>query len=175
MQKNKVFFDMDGTLNVWERGESFENVCAPGYMRDRIPLGSIVQLSNLLQDAGVSVWIASSVLPYAHSVSDKDYWIEKHCPWIPKAHRIYIPYGENKSKELAKYVQPGDIIIDDYTKNLEDLQSINGLICIKCVNGVNDTKHTWKGERISAFADPQLLCCFVLSLLKSESYPNIFE
>ena len=148
----KVFFDMDGTLNVWEMGEHIDVVSAPGYMRNRKPIASMVEASRILSEEGYDVWIASAVLPYEHSIPDKDYWLDKHCPWIPKENRIYMQFGTKKSDALKDLIRPGDVFLDDYTPNLEDLQkhfADVGLVCVKVLNGINDTNRSWQGKRMS--------------------------
>lgn len=149
----KVFFDLDGTLNVFER-VPFEEVCRPGYMKYRKPHKSMIDAAKILSAAGFDVWIASAVLPYEYSISDKDYWADKYCPFIPKEKRLYIPYGENKAWHIREIANKGDFFVDDFTKNLVELSEVPGLVNVKCVNGINDTHGSWKGRRVYAWHDP---------------------
>ena len=174
----KVFFDMDGTLNVWEMGEHIDVVSAPGYMRNRKPIASMVEASRILSEEGYDVWIASAVLPYEHSIPDKDYWLDKHCPWIPKENRIYMQFGTKKSDALKGLICPGDVFLDDYTPNLEDLQkhfADTGLVCVKVLNGINDTNHSWQGKRLSIASEPKSIAETIeaFSILKRMSSGDI--
>lgn len=155
-RKPRIFFDMDGVLNVWELGTHIDVVTAPGYMKQRKPIESIVEASRMLYLCGYECWIASAVLPYDYSIPDKNYWIEKNCPWFSQSRRIYIPYGSNKANKMQGKVMPGDVFLDDYTQNLLDLRKAfsTNLECIKVLNGINDSKHTWDGKRISIYSEP---------------------
>lgn len=153
----RIFFDMDGVLNVWEANTHMDIVTAPGYMRTRKPIESMVKASKLLSKAGFEVWIASAVLPYEHSIPDKKFWIRQHCPWFTEDRQVFIPYGTDKAKSLRNLVDHGDVFLDDYTANLRDLQNAFGkqMECVKVLNGINDTNHSWKGKRISIYSDAQ--------------------
>ena len=153
----RIFFDMDGVLNVWEANTHMDIVTAPGYMRTRKPIDSMVKASKLLSKAGFEVWIASAVLPYKHSIPDKKFWIRQHCPWFTEDRQVFIPYGTDKAKSLRNLVDHGDVFLDDYTANLRDLQSAFGkqMECVKVLNGINDTNHSWKGKRISIYSNAQ--------------------
>lgn len=153
----KIFFDMDGVLNIWETGAHMDVVTAPGYMRTRKPIQSMIEASERLSDAGFEVWIASAVLPYPHSVPDKKFWISNHCPWFADDRQIFIPYGTDKSRSIHGLIQNGDVFLDDYTANLRELNRTFGerLECVKVLNGINDTHHSWKGKRISVYSDAQ--------------------
>lgn len=154
---HRIFFDMDGVLNVWEANTHMDVVAAPGYMRARKPIESMVKASKLLSKAGFEVWIASAVLPYKHSIPDKKFWIRQHCPWFTEDRQVFIPYGTDKAKSLRDLVDYGDVFLDDYTANLRDLQNAFGkqMECVKVLNGINDTNHSWKGKRISIYSDAQ--------------------
>lgn len=162
--KGKIFFDMDGVLNVWELGEHISTVAAPGYMRNRRPIDSMLQSSKILADHGYEVWIASAVLPYEHSIPDKQYWIRKYCPWFEEDHQIFVPYGSDKSESLRGLVSSGDVFLDDYTSNLSDLHKAFGdqLECVKVLNGINDTNHSWTGHRVSVYSDAESIAAAVV-------------
>lgn len=175
-RKPRIFFDMDGVLNVWELGTHIDVVTAPGYMKNRTPIRSMVEASKILADSSeYECWIASAVFPYDYSISDKNDWIKKTCPWFDEDKRIYIPYGSNKSDRLYGTVVPGDVFLDDYTQNLMDLHQAFGkdLECVKVVNGINDTNHSWTGKRISIYSDPEQIAESIMAfsmLAKGEKY-----
>lgn len=156
-RKPRIFFDMDGTLNVWELGTHIDVVSAPGYMRTRKPIESIVAASKMLHLLGYECWIVSAILPFEYSIPDKNYWVDQYCPWFEKDRRIYIPYGSNKANKMYGNVLPGDVFLDDYTQNLMDLREAfaSNLECIKVLNGINDSRHTWNGKRISIYSEPE--------------------
>lgn len=153
---NKIIFDMDGTLNYWDTNAHISKVAAPGYMRERKPIPSMVNATKLLLDWGYEVWIASSVLPYEHAIPDKNFWLDNVMPWISEENRLFIPYGKNKATALKSIVETGDIFVDDYTENLiavNDALCMTGLTCVKAVNDINDTHHSWPGKRVSVYSE----------------------
>lgn len=164
-EKRRIFFDMDGTLNVFESAKHLDEVSKPGYMKERTPIENMVEAARILSEQ-YEVWTASAVLPYNHSVPDKDYWLDKEMPFIPKDHRIYIPYGTDKGKALEPYIREGDIFIDDYSANLKSVSSYykGKVSCIKCCNGINDTNHSWIGHRISIYSAPEVIADEIASV-----------
>lgn len=172
MSKRKIFFDMDGTLTVFAKGDGMDLVTSPGYAKNREYVWPMIDAAYLLANYyGFEPWIASAVLPYSYSIPDKDYWID-HCPGhnlgtlIPKNHRVYIPYGTNKAEHLAEVAVPGDVFIDDFTQNLVHVHDyFDGRVtCIKVLNGINDTHHSWSGARISAFSDAETIALTIAGI-----------
>ena len=74
---------------------------------------------------------------------EKNYWLDKYLPEIDQAHRIFTVVGRKKTDYIPGGVQPTDILLDDYNKNLEAWEAAGG-IGIKLLNGLN-TRKTWKG------------------------------
>lgn len=173
MRKTRIFFDMDGTLNQWESWRSLDEVSAPAYNRYLTPQANIVGAARLLSGL-YETWIASAVFPYEYVIPDKDYWNDRCVSFIPKEHRIYIPYGTNKSAYLSRVARPGDILVDDYTPNLLDAKGI-GMIGVKCLNGINDTHHSWKGARISIYSDPASIAAAIIGLAQFGEYGEFRE
>ena len=164
---------MDGTLAQWESWRSLDEVSAPTYNRYLTPQANIVGAAKLLTGL-YEIWIASAVFPYEYVIPDKDFWNDKCVSFIPKEHRIYIPYGTNKSEYLSHVARPGDILVDDYTPNLLDAKSI-GMIGVKCLNGINDTHHSWKGARISIYSDPASIAASIIGLSQFSEYGEFCE
>lgn len=140
----KVYFDMDGTLAKWE-WVGPDTYTAKGYFATRPMITSMVEAAKLLAKKGIEVFILSKVLQDDHSLDDKNTWIDRVAGGsdvFPKDRRIFVPYGEAKSK----YVTPdkNDILVDDYNPNLEDW---NG-IAIKCLNGINGGSNQWNGYTV---------------------------
>lgn len=171
MRKTRIFFDMDGTLNQWESWRSLDEVSAPEYNRYLTPQENVINAAKLLSGR-FETWIASAVFPYEFIIPDKNYWNDNCVSFIPKEHRIYIPYGTNKSDYLKQVANPGDVLVDDYTQNLMDAESI-GMIGVKCLNGINDTHHSWKGARISIYSDPASIAAAITGLVSVKEFRNV--
>lgn len=135
-----IFLDIDNTLALFcQRGkdlEACEKAEELGYY-EKLPIFSCVK-DNLmyLTRLGANIWIISAYRPRSngdpHSpVGEKDRWVSKHLPFIPKDHRIFIPNGTNKAEEMGKVCDLNTaIIIDDYGKNIEQAYE-KGIIGIK--------------------------------------------
>ena len=165
----KFVFDMDGTLNVFEPIGPDE-LAKPGFMKNRQPFDNMLDAARILHEDGHEIWIASAVMPYEHVISDKNYWLDQHMPYIPKERRIFIPYGQSKYDALHTFMQESDVFVDDYSDNLHGLVRRftpgSSWICVKCINGINDTNHSWNGARISVWTKGQIIA----DTLKGLSY-----
>ena len=164
---SKIFWDMDGTLNYFEKNESIDTVASPGYMKKRVPIRNMIGAMKIIEKAGMHNCIASSILPYPHCIPDKDYWCDMHIN-VPKERRYYNCCGESKADLLMQSgAEPGDIFIDDYTHNLNAVQNdprCEGIICVKCVNDINDTHHSFGGARVSIYSSPEVIAAQLIGL-----------
>lgn len=152
-KKQKIFFDMDGVLNVFERGAPYEKVCEEGYMLNREPQSSVIVAAFILS-LKYSICVASAALPFPYTIPEKEKWLDMHAPFIRS--RYFVTCGKSKAELLTEAgARTGDLFIDDYTFNLNDVSKNRpDLCCVKCVNGINDTHKTWKGKRVSAMWSP---------------------
>ena len=161
----KIFFDMDGTLSEFQ-SVGPDEWSAPGYARNLNPILSVVTalkrfiaVPNYLGEK-VEVFICSAVVSMDFAVEDKIYWLKENGIDIPRENLIFVPYGQSKAEAIKAAgieIEPGDIFLDDYTKNLIELRSIKNLTPVKLLNGINDTKKTWTLDRVSAFSCPMVI------------------
>ena len=149
-KRRRMFFDMDGTIVTWDPTASFEEVASPGYFAN---CGSMEKVVSALKQIAVNnhfeLFILSSVFEDGHSIQDKNEWLDRYHIPIDEKHRIFVPYSKKKSdfvKETTGFLSNGDILIDDYTKNLKDWHGC----AIKMLNGINATKGTWNGFTVSS-------------------------
>lgn len=144
--KHRMFFDMDGTLNVFDPEAGPDRYTAKGYFKNRPPIKTMVDTVNELIDEGVEVFIISSVFQDDHSIDEKNDWINRMfgAMRIPYKKRIYVPYGISKSgylKKLGIAIEKTDILVDDYNPNLFDWPGI----AVKVLNGINGNSNEWEG------------------------------
>lgn len=156
---NKAFvFDMDGTLNVFEKDTHMDEVAAPGYFQKRRPIASMIEAARILHEWGYPVYTLSAVFPFPHSVPDKNIWLDMYLPFVPQERRLYVEYGQSKGKVLAKIDAEDVVMVDDYTANLLEISRTSpNVTCFKAVTDINDTHHTWRGPRISVFSGPGVI------------------
>lgn len=136
--KQRLFVDMDGTLNEWSTTDTMYEICQPGYFAHR-PVQQNILLAVMELTGVYDVYILSSVFADAHSIQDKNEWLDEYFD-IPESHRIYVPCGEPKSKYVPN-PRKTDILLDDFSVNLHEWHGIG----VKVKNGINGTKGTWHG------------------------------
>ena len=166
MNKPTIWFDQDGTLNYFEKGIGPDPTMEPGFFIGRTPIYNVVFAVQRLYRTGMfEIATASSVYPLEHVVPEKNKWLDMNGLEFIKE-RVNIPYDTRKSEIMRQHIKPGDIFIDDYTKNLKDVIEEFGddVLAIKLVNDINDTNHSWKGARVSAFSKPGVIADTIAGL-----------
>ncbi|MGF6376721.1 5'(3')-deoxyribonucleotidase [Clostridiales Family XIII bacterium PM5-7] len=154
--EKRLFVDMDGTLAEFHPVEMIETLYERGYFRNLPPERNVVDGVKIFIDdhPDVEVYILSSVLADSeYALEEKNEWLDEYLPEIKKENRIFVECGEDKRSGVPLGVFQTDLLIDDYTKNLDDW-SENGK-GLKILNGINDTNGSWKGARMANFKDSQ--------------------
>jgi hypothetical protein len=140
--RETVYVDMDGVLAKWNTEATLEDTLVPGYFLQREPEKSIIRCIKILRLLNVQVIILSAVCN-EQAAMEKSAWLDRYLGRLQK--RIFVPYGMNK----ADYISGGTgLLIDDYSPNLH-MWEMSGNRGIKFRNGINGTKGTWKGDKIS--------------------------
>lgn len=146
--KRRIFVDMDGTLAKWHNVESEEILLEKGYYENLEPNENLVNVIKELIKNGEDIYILSSFLSNSNfALEEKKKWLEKYLPEISHEKQIFVKYGDNKASYIPGGIDKNDYLIDDYTKNLIPWKESGG-IGIKFLNGINNTKGTWKGAFI---------------------------
>ena len=155
MKKQRIFFDMDGTLAKWLTDKSIKEISSKGYFATLPEIENMVALVEyVLSQQQMDVYILSCILS-DQTKREKNIWLDYYLPEIDENHRLFVPHGESKTKWLkildgALYKE--DVLIDDFSKNLFEWHGI----AIKVMNGINGTKGKWQKHKISAFEDPKI-------------------
>lgn len=145
--KNKIYFDMDGTLAVFNKDASLEDLHRNGYFKDLKPMENMVSAVKAMIKQGYNVYILSSVLNNDYSIPDKTSWLKEYLPELSEEKIIFVPYGASKSEYLAEK-SSSDILVDDFSKNLHEWHGVG----IKVLNGINWNNKTWHGYLVDAFS-----------------------
>lgn len=139
-KKIRIYIDMDGCIAKWNTEASIEETFEPGYFASLEPEeGLITAVKRLSEDYDVS--ILSAVYQDNHSLGDKVAWLKKQ--GLGFMQTIFVPYGESKQKYIDHSYT--SILIDDYSKNLEEWVLSKNCFGIKYLNGINSTKGQWTG------------------------------
>jgi len=149
----KVFVDMDGVLADFDgQPNALERFMKePDFFLHLAPLPFAKQLNEQLAndyDARETTYILSAS-PNHMGDQAKRRWLKAYLPNLKDENIILVRGGlwDKASREKAKYAK-GNILIDDYTKNLEVWEKQGG-VGIKMLNGRNGKKKQWKGTIIS--------------------------
>lgn len=165
-QKFRLFVDMDGTLAEFQKVSAMEELYERGYFAQLPPQQSVVDAVRLLiyTNTSVEVFILSSVLfDSRFAMEEKNGWLNKYLPEVDRAHRIFLPCGESKVGYVPGTLRESDCLLDDYTKNLEDWSRAGGR-GIKLLNGINHTRGSWNGSRLSYDRSPGPLANALLEI-----------
>lgn len=163
----RLFVDMDGTLAQFKKVDTLETLYEEGYFRNLLPNENVVKAVRRFMEMypEKEVYIMSSVLsdsPYAQR--EKNQWIDYYLPEIDSTHRIFVPCGEEKVNYIPGTAKETDYLLDDYTKNLSSWEPpAKG---IKLLNGINHTKGTWHGLRLSYEKEPAKLARHLAAVME---------
>lgn len=143
-KKIRIYIDMDGCIAKWNTEASIEDTFEPGYFASLEPDESLINAVKMLADE-YDVAILSAVYQDNHSEGDKITWLKKN--GLGYLETIFIPYGQSKQKYIDHDYT--SILIDDYSKNLEEWVLSKNCFGIKYLNGINATKGQWNGFMVS--------------------------
>lgn len=148
-EKQRLFVDMDGTLAVFQPVEQLETLYEKGYFEKLQPMDTVLAaVKNIIHECPeIEVHILSAYLsdsPYA--LQEKNKWLDRYLPELPRESRVFLPCGADKKDYIPGGIRSSDVLVDDYTQNLQLWQPpARG---IKLLNGINHTKGTWQHDRI---------------------------
>lgn len=165
MKRQRIFFDLDGVLAVWQYAP-LEEVAKVGYFSALPEQENVVKAFRLMGAyTDIMLYILSSVFVDGHSEADKRKWVSAHLS-LPEEQQIYCPYGQEKAMALEKIggVEQVDVLVDDFSRNLRSWPGIS----VKLYNGINGTKGTWDGYSIRASMKPELLARQIYAIARTE-------
>lgn len=146
----RLFVDMDGTLAVWNPTKKLEDLYEEGYFKNLKPYSDVVEAVRQIYTfcSDIEVFILSAyILDSPYALKEKNEWLDKYLPEIDQEHRCFCHCGTDKSLAVPDGIKTTDVLLDDYTVNLNDWCPPG--IGLKLLNGINDTHKSWQGERIS--------------------------
>jgi len=163
----RLFVDMDGTLAVFNKVETLEELYTRGYFLHLAPhLNVINAIKHILEkEHAVRVHILSAVLTDSdYALEEKNAWLDRYLPEIRPERRLFTPCGEDKKEHIPGGITKADFLLDDYTHNLNRWEPLG---CgIKLLNGINNTRGTWMGDRVRFDSPPAVLSQNILYILR---------
>ena len=153
-----LFVDMDGTVaKFYYKKNYLEKMYEQGYFRN-LPIYAMAKHIDEFakKDTCVNVYILSACVNSPYCEEEKVAWLLENMPNINPKNFIFTKVGESKVQKIINNIEIDNvnclnILLDDYTLNLEQWETDNNYIGIKFLNGMNDTTKTWKGGKVKTF------------------------
>lgn len=147
MNMNRIFLDMDGTLAKFNVPNSLERFATEKGFFARLGAYKGIETINEMAKKG-NVYIISAS-PNMYADLDKKLWLKKYLPNLKNENIIFCRNGENKAKHIEKVlgikIDKTCFLLDDYTKNLREWESVGG-VGIKRLTKVSDnSRKLWTG------------------------------
>lgn len=145
--EKKFFIDMDGVIARWDTSSSVEDTYKKDYFRKLNPESLLIEVVLDLVKKGYEVSILSHVYN-AIASEEKTDWLKQN--GLGSLQKVFVPVGEAKHNFIPNNLNCVNILVDDYTKNLNEWEkNKENNIGIKVYNGINGSKGTWKGLSIN--------------------------
>ena len=146
----KIFLDLDGTLakfNVRNALNRFQT--EKGFFANLKAYKGIENINELAKEGNVYIISAS---PNEQTDKDKATWIDLFLPNLPKSNICFCRLGKNKAKEIEKnlniIINKECVLLDDYTQNLVEWESVGGVGIKRLTSVANNKSGKWKGLAI---------------------------
>lgn len=150
--KATIYVDMDGTIaNIHAMPNWWDEVKTdPDFFKKLEPFQNLITalfLTQICYGNKLRMCSLSSVDETFKNVysTAKDYWMDENAYFITE--RIYATNGRRKSEAVGRKLSKNDILLDDYSKNLNEWIEDGGT-GIKIRNPINCVNGNWKGEII---------------------------
>ena len=163
----RLFLDMDGTTaRFYESEDALEKMWEKGFFFSLKPYtGAIKALERLSAEGRIKIYIISACIN-PRAVMEKIQWLAKHMPFISMDDFIFVSMDEVKAEFVPGGIQKGDILFDDYTKNLNDWMEQGGNP-VKAINEINDRTKMWTGHKISVLDDCETVYNNLLKIIEN--------
>ena len=162
----KLYIDMDGVLALWEDYYiPIEEMTKKGFFLNLKPNENLIKAIQIIDEKydDVDINILSVVFKDDNS-EEKDIWLDKYLPCIPKEKRTYLPSGSNKADVFKDKEKDVYTLLDDYTSNLKSWREAGGR-GIKVLNGENNISTKWTGDYIFYRTEPTVLAETIRALV----------
>ncbi|WOC32373.1 MULTISPECIES: 5' nucleotidase, NT5C type [Caproicibacterium] len=135
----RIFVNLTGTLCQFRPNATPHQLQQPGFFRGLSPYPNVVDaVHKLAADPSKEVFILSSALHPA-SILEKNQWLNTYLPQIDNTHRLFPTHGTELSTAVPGGVQNSDVLLDDYTRNLQQWPGQ----AIKLISDINQQHGSW--------------------------------
>lgn len=148
---NKIFFDMDNTLanfdGMFKALERFDN--EPNFFFRLRPMEPLAKINEMAKNGNIYIVSAS---PNIQADIDKVAWLRRYLPNIARQNIIFTRLGINKAEhiksKLGIEIDKNCILVDDYTKNLQEWENAGGIGIKRISKYSPNSRKIWKGIQI---------------------------
>lgn len=155
MNKAKIFLDMDGTIAKFNVPNALARFKTEKGFFAR--LGAYKGIEDINKMAKTQDLYIISASPNMYADIDKKHWLEKYLPNLKKANIVFCRLGENKAhiikRQLGISIDRTCLLVDDYTKNLEQWQEFGGTGLKRLTHCADNSTGKWKGYTLRDLKD----------------------
>lgn len=155
----KIFLDLDGTLakfNVPNALARFEN--EKGFFARLGAYKGIEKINEMAKKGNVYIISAS---PNMYADLDKKSWVNRFLPNVKTSNIIFCRVGQNKARyienKLNIKIDNTCILLDDYTKNLTEWESVGGVGIKRLTSVADNSTGKWQGLTLKQLAELESL------------------
>lgn len=146
----KFFLDMDGTIAKFNVPNAVNRFTTELDFFANLKAYKYIEIINeLAKNNNLYIISASS---NERTDKDKMIWLKKYLSNINKNNITFCRIGENKAKVIEnKYqikIDKDCFLLDDYTKNLQEWESIGGTGIKRLTSKADNSRKIWKGFQI---------------------------
>lgn len=179
MSQKTLLIDMDGTLaRFHDEIDYLERMFEEGFFESLAPFEKMVDGIRIFirENPEVRTCTCSAAIQSPFCRAEKDAWIDKYLPEIPKENRIYTEVGRSKAEYLPDGAAKDVYLLDDYNRGLNQFVYAGGH-GIKCHNNINqrgvgahggERGYMWEGAMIHADDPPALIAAELAQLMGLE-------
>ena len=147
----KLFVDMDGTIAMFNSKRNalqrFDKEI--GFFVKLKAFSGIEILNELAKNNNIYIISAS---PNEQADNDKIIWLKKYLPNLSFNNITLCRLGENKAEVIEKKysisINKDCLLLDDYTKNLNEWESFGGTGIKRLTSLADNSRGLWKGLQI---------------------------
>ena len=147
----KIFLDLDGTLARFNVPNALKRFAIEtDFFKNLLPYKNIGEIDKMALKGNVYIISAS---PNVKADIDKMEWVQKWLPCLPLQNIIICRVGMNKAEHIKSKlhidINSDCILLDDYTKNLQEWETAGGVGIKRITKVANNITKKWQGLQLT--------------------------
>ena len=146
----KIFLDLDGTLARFNVPNALQRFATEEFFfKNLLPYKNIGEIDKMALKGNVYIISAS---PNVKADIDKMEWVQKWLPCLPLQNIILCRIGMNKAEHIKSKlhidINSDCILLDDYTKNLQEWETAGGVGIKRITKVADNSTNKWQGLQL---------------------------